>query len=246
MKTEYSTYELEEREGLFRTVFEDSPDAIFIEDLEGNVLDVNPAACRLHGLTRDQLLGKNVSELVPADYRPDVVRQTKLIEREVEGYSLTADGRKIPVSIRSNVISYMGCVAILLHVRDITTQRRAEAAIRESEERYRLLFDCNPQPMWVHDLETRRFLAVNEAAQRLYKYSRDEFLSMASIDQISEQDSCEASDMPSLPNLVKVASAKHCRKDGTSLSVELTQHTITMDGRFVAFVMISKVVSASR
>ena len=246
MKTAYSTYELEERERLFRTVFEDSPDAIFIEDLEGNVLDVNPAACRLHGLTRDQLLGKNVSELVPADHRPAVVGQTQLVEGEVESYSLNADGQQIPVSIRACVISYMGRVALLLHVRDITERRRAEEAIRESAERYRLLFDCNPQPMWVHDLETRRFLAVNEAAQRLYKYSRDEFLSMASIDQISEQDSCEASDMPSLPNLVKVASAKHCRKDGTSLSVELTQHTITMDGRFVAFVMISKVVSASR
>jgi PAS domain S-box-containing protein len=245
MKTAYSTYELEERERLFRTVFEDAPDAIFIEDLEGNVLDVNPAACRLHRLTRDQLLGKNVSELVPADHRPDVVGQAQLIEREVEGYSLTADGKQIPVSIRSSVISYMGRVAILLHVRDITERRRAEAAIRESEERYRLLFDCNPQPMWVHDLETRRFLAVNEAAQRLYRYSRDEFLLMKSIDQISGQGGSE-SDLPSLPNLVQVSGAKHCRKDGTCVSVELTQHTITMDGRFVAFVMISKVGSASR
>ena len=49
MRVLYSKYELEEREHLFRTVFESSPDAIFVEDFEGNVLKANPAACRLYG-----------------------------------------------------------------------------------------------------------------------------------------------------------------------------------------------------
>ena len=49
----------------FRDLFEGSPDAIFVEDLEGTVLDVNPAACCLHGFTLEELLGKNVLELVP-------------------------------------------------------------------------------------------------------------------------------------------------------------------------------------
>ena len=55
---------------------------------------------------------------------------------------------------------------------------RAEQELRQSEERYRLLFDQNPQSMWVYDLETLEFLEVNEAAVRAYGYSRAEFLGM--------------------------------------------------------------------
>ncbi|MFB3133306.1 MAG: PAS domain S-box protein, partial [Rhodothermales bacterium] len=56
---------LRESEQRFRELFEGSPDAIFVEDFEGNVLDANPASCQLHGLTREQLIGQNVRALVP-------------------------------------------------------------------------------------------------------------------------------------------------------------------------------------
>jgi PAS domain S-box-containing protein len=240
-----ATEDLEERERLYHTVFESSPDAIFIEDLEGNVLEANPAACRLHGLTRAQLIGKNVAELVPQEHRHKVVGQ-QLVETEVEGYSVRIDGSKIPVSIRSSSIAYMGRPAILLHVRDISARRKVQAAMLESQQHYKLLFDSHPQAMWVHDLERQRFIAVNEAAVRLYKYSVDEFLAMESIQSIISEKEDDDSDLLSLPNLVRVATARHRRKDGVVLNVELTQHTIALDGRFAGFVMISKVISSSR
>ena len=239
-----STHDLQERERLFRTVFEDSPDAIFIEDLEGNVLDANPAACRLHGVTHDQLVGMNVSALVPPDYRDSVAHPEQLVEGEIEGFSLGTGGRRIPVSIRTSRITYMGRAALLLQVRDISARRRVEEALRESESRYRLLFALNPQPMWVYDMETRRFIAVNEAAMRLYRYGRDEFLLMDSIDSILAQPRREESELPKLSKLVEVATAKHRRKDGACLTVELTQHTMGLDGRLVAFVMITRVISS--
>ncbi|HYR91410.1 MAG TPA: PAS domain S-box protein [Terriglobia bacterium] len=246
MKPALSTYELQQREHLFRMVFEHAPDAIFIEDFDGNVLDANPAACRLHGLSQGQLVGMHVSQLVPEEYRYCVAGHAELMEGEVEGFSLTADGTKVPVSICSSVIEYMGRRAVLLHVRDNTKRYIAEAALRESEERYRLLFDFNPEPMWVHDRQTRRFIAVNESAQRLYKYSRDEFLQMPSIDEICIPDELEQCRMPNLPNLVEVATVKHRRKDGGTLTVELTQHTMMLDGRFAVFVMVNRVISWRR
>src|SRR5260370_2375161 len=57
-----------------------------------------------------------------------------------------------------------------------------------ADERYRLLFDRNPQPMWVYDVQTLRFLAVNEAAIDHYGYSRDEFLGLTIRDIRPPQD----------------------------------------------------------
>src|SRR5262249_46588703 len=126
MATLITDYDIRQRERLFRTVFENSPDAIFIEDIEGYVLEVNPAACRLHGLTREELIGKNGAELVPPECRESVNRFDQSVDGEVEGYSLAADGTKIPVSIRCSRIQYMNTTAVLLHVRDIGERKKTQ------------------------------------------------------------------------------------------------------------------------
>src|SRR5690606_19258207 len=60
--------------------------------------------------------------------------------------------------------------AVVMHI-DVTVQYLAERALRESDARYRELFEANPLPMWVYDRETLRFLAVNAAAVAHYGYS---------------------------------------------------------------------------
>jgi len=59
---------------------------------------------------------------------------------------------------------------------DVTLRRQAQRRLEESESRYRLLFDSNPQPMWVFEAESLAFLAVNQAAITRYGYTREEFL----------------------------------------------------------------------
>ena len=122
---------LRQSEERFRTLFDESPDAIFVEDEDGVVLDANPAACRLHGASRDDLIGESVLTLVPPEDRDAVKASFQdwfngKVQR-MESYSYTRDGQRIPVEIRANRIHYAGRPAMLLDVIDITERRRNEA-----------------------------------------------------------------------------------------------------------------------
>lgn len=125
-------------ETLFRTLFEFSPVAIFVEDENGRVLDVNAAACRLHLLTREELLGKHVTELVPHAMRETVERTFPMWLNGdlgvLEGESITRHGRAIPVEVRGTRIDYGGRPAVLLHVTDIAGRREAGQALRLARE----------------------------------------------------------------------------------------------------------------
>ena len=124
----------QDRETLFQTLFESSPDAIFIEDMEGTVLDCNPAAAALHGMAREQIVGKNALELIPPQHRSQVVTLKTGGPNEFEGFSLTATGRSIPVSIRTSHIDYFGQPALLLHVRDVTEYKRFEDELQRAND----------------------------------------------------------------------------------------------------------------
>ncbi|MEA3396410.1 MAG: PAS domain S-box protein, partial [Chloroflexota bacterium] len=125
---------LQESEKRFRDLFENSPDAIFVQDFDGNVIDVNPAACCLHGIEREILIEKNALKLVPPDEREEAAHNIlKLAEGElyhIEGHSWTEDGCAVPVEIRGRRIDHSGKPAILLHVRDVTERMQADAALR--------------------------------------------------------------------------------------------------------------------
>ena len=136
-QTQAAERALRDSEGKLRDLFEHSPDAIFVEDYDGNVLDVNAEACRLNGMEHDALVGKNVFDLIPADQREavehDFARMTRGEINLIEGLSQTADGRVIPVEIRVNRITYSGIPALLLHVRDITRRKQAEDELRKAK-----------------------------------------------------------------------------------------------------------------
>jgi len=131
---------LVESEARFRALFESSPDAVFVESREGIVLDANPAACRLHGMTRAELLGRHVTDLVPPAIRDEVGRRHHefFTNAEVtrEGESLRKDGTCVPVELAARPCDYGGQAAALIHARDISERRRSLAAL---ERRDRIL-----------------------------------------------------------------------------------------------------------
>jgi two-component system, sensor histidine kinase and response regulator len=131
---------------------------------------------------------------------------------------------------------------------EIGERKRTEEAVRKSEERYRVLFDSNPLPMWVYDLETLMFLAVNNAAIQHYGYSREEFLRMSILDMRPPED------VPAvLENIAKVGNDideagvwKHVKEDGNIISVEITSHGFTLNGRRTELVLANDVTARRR
>lgn len=130
--------ELEKSEDRFRVLFESSPDALLIQSLDGYILDLNPAACELHEVTRDSIIGKHNTTLAPPERREIVIERFKqLVDGTVKsltGFSLNKHGVAIPIDIRASRITFRNQPAMLLHVRDISQRLEAEKALQISEQ----------------------------------------------------------------------------------------------------------------
>jgi two-component system cell cycle sensor histidine kinase/response regulator CckA len=127
--------------------------------------------------------------------------------------------------------------------KEVAERKLTDKALRDSEARYRLLFESNPFPMWVYDLETLSFLAINEAAVHCYGYSREEFLGM------TIKDIRPAEDVPALlANVSQVFNGRneagawrHQKKDGQIIDVEITSYPLSFAGRRAELVLASDI-----
>jgi PAS domain S-box-containing protein len=118
-------------------------------------------------------------------------------------------------------------------------RRRAERELRQSEERYRALFQGTPVAMWVYDIETLRFLAVNEEAVLQYGYGADEFLALtiASIERGQDALASFYDEERGPPAGVKC----HRRRDGSLCLVEEKTHELEFGGRTARLVAVNDV-----
>jgi PAS domain S-box-containing protein len=178
--------ELRNSEERFKTLFFESPDAVFVEDYEGNVLDVNPAACKLHQMEKEELIGMNVLDLVPTSHRDLVAEEfPKWITGEMihhRGYSKASNGECMPIEINASKITYSGKKALLFIVRDITlikeTEDKLKEAVAKAEEADMLksVFLANMS----HEIRTpmNAIIGFSEilSDQELTKKEREEFI----------------------------------------------------------------------
>jgi PAS domain S-box-containing protein len=124
---------------------------------------------------------------------------------------------------------------------------KAQDDLQASEARYRLMFEQSPMPMWVYDLRTLSFLAVNDAAVLHYGYTREEFLSMT-IKEIRP-----AEDVPllearieNLKPLEGPHKLRHRKKDGAIVTVEASSHELSFDGKRARLVVANDIDDRER
>jgi PAS domain S-box-containing protein len=137
---------------------------------------------------------------------------------------------------------------VLLRQQLIKERQHMIEVVKESEERYRQLFESNPIPILVYDLQSLTFLAVNNAAVAHYGYSQDEFRKMTVNDIYTLED------IPELLNILSKLDQgakqtgvwRHVLKNSAVIDVEITSHIITLDGKRAHFVLANDVTERKK
>lgn len=170
------TRQLEDSAARYRALFEQATDAIFLLTLEEQIIAVNQRAADLLGCDVDDLLRLSIDDLIPPEERASNREvQTALLAGEIAPYERTfvrADGQRIPVEVNAAAIRnrHGQPVAIQSIVRDIRIRKQAEAAQRESDEKFRAIFDESLDVIIVLGGANRQILSVNQAAKRVLGY----------------------------------------------------------------------------
>jgi len=240
---------LRESEERFRALFDANVDGIVVVDPDtAEIIFANKSMGTLLGRALDWFPGRSVTDL-----HPPAIRHSVMVEfhRHVRLQSaflpdtpmMRSDGTVFDADLRTFGIVLDGRLRNAGQFRDVSERRKSEAALLESETRYRQLFEANPHPMWVYDLDTLQFLAVNDAAVRHYGYSRDEFLRMSiteirpkedvpalleNIDRVrrDEADSTDPRWEKPDAGLDQAGVWRHVRHDGSVIDVEITSHVL--------------------
>lgn len=129
-----------------------------------------------------------------------------------------------------------------------TEKHVADSTMWQSEENFRYMFANNPQPMWIHDVETLSFLEVNDATINLYGYSRDEFQSK------TIKDIRPIEDFPALLKIIEETAQthdlarewRHIKKNGDLIFVEITSHPLVFNGRKARHVLVNDITQRKR
>ena len=221
---------------------------IFTQDLTGKLTSINLAAQKFLGRKPEEIIGNSffsVFGVIPESNgfggnlgRPKEANEFRhqFVARSSGGEDRWLDLIVSPIKDKLNeTVGFRGLA------RDVTERKRFEEALRDSEERYRLLFESTPQPIWVYNEDTLSFLAVNEAATRTYGYSRDEFLSMT-INDIRPSEDIPTLMIKNDPNDLVISSPwRHSTRTGATLYVEMTSHPVVFDGKNSKLVIVNDV-----
>jgi two-component system sensor kinase FixL len=183
---------LSESEERHRTVLEACPDPVVVYDMEGKSAYVNPAFTQVFGWPPEELLGKKL-DYVPEENWPEtevMIAKVKAGESfsDVESRRHTKEGEVLDVSISAGIfLDANGIPVGSVHIlRDITDRKRIEAALRESEQRHRIVMEASPDPIVVYDMDGR-CTYTNPAFTTVFGWAPEERLGKK-LDYVPEEN----------------------------------------------------------
>ena len=241
---------LQRSQSELRALFDLMPAMIWFKDTHNGILRVNKLVAQALGKPVAEIEGRPAVEIYPQDaakfYADDLeVIRSGCAKLEIIETRKRADGTRR--WFQTDKVPYFDAndnvVGIVVMARDITERKQNEEDLQASESRYRQLFDASPLPMWVYDLQTLAFLAINDAAVAHYGYSREQFLAMTIAD-IRPESAVPAlqESLHGVPGGIQSSGVwQHRKAGGEIIDVEVTSHFLEFSGRPARLVLANDV-----
>lgn len=233
---------LKDSEHKFRTLFNSAGDGIAIHDVAGRFLEVNDVLCNRLGYSREELLRMTPMDIDAPESSPLVHQHIDAVMRDgcasfETGYQCR-DGFSIPVEVSSRLVDFNGHPAILSVARDITERKRAEEALRTSQERFRDLAELLPETIFEMD-PSGKLTFVNRNAFSHFGYSEEDFQrGISGFEMIAPEDRPRVEENARrILNGEKIGlnEYKALRKDGSTFPAILHSAAKVQDGKPVGF-----------
>ncbi len=231
---------LRESEERFRGLFQGAAEGILVSTIETKkFVYANPAVCRMLGYTEEELVHMGVSDIHPQQDLEWVVAEFMAQARGEKKLAsavpcLRKDGTAIYADVNASRLVIDGKDCSVGFFTDITARKRAEEALRESEERFRGLFQGAAEGILVANIETKKFVYANPAVCRMLGYTEEELVHMGVSDIHPQQDLewVVAEFMAQARGEKTLASALPClRKDGTTKYADVNASRLVIDGK---------------
>jgi two-component system CheB/CheR fusion protein len=241
----------------FQRLFETAKDGIAVADVEtGMVVDVNPYLLQLTGFERDEVVGRLLPDSGPFQATAEATRMiAEAKEKELIRYDDTRLRRRgnggIPVEIVGNLYHVGSQPVVQLNIRDITARKQAAAALRESEERFRLFVESvGDYALFQLDVEGK-ILAWNSGAQRLLGWREREILGKSASIVFTSEDVAAGEDRKELETARREGRAEderwHVRKDGSRFFASgVLTSVLDANGNVQAFSKIMRDITERR
>ena len=235
-----------------RAMLEEIDEAFIALDWEYRYVHVNEAALRLAGKSREELLGHPPWELFPRCETP-LVRERYREAMEL-GKPSVFEHRSVVTGDWLEARVYPTSAGVSAYFREINERKRKElqreellVALRDSEERYRELFQSESDAILLIDQESGRVLEANVAAQAMYGYTTDELLGLTDLDLSAEPELSRAATRSAVVGeTTNVPLRTHRRKDGTTFPAEVTGRVFSFRGRLVRIAAVRDITARKR
>jgi PAS domain S-box-containing protein len=221
---------LRQSEARHRALFDNSIDAIFATAPDGRVFAANQVACQTFGMTEEELIRAGREGITDSS---DPRHGPALAERARSGYLrqelgyVRKNGTKFTAEVSSVILPDRTTSFVIL--RDITERKQAEETLRESEERFRAIFEHASDAILVTDpAGSGKVLSANPAACRMFGYSAEEFVGLDRQSHIDTNDPRLAEMLTRREGLARAVAEVTCRrKDGSTFSAEFSTALLT-------------------
>jgi PAS domain S-box-containing protein len=226
-------------EDRFRRIVESSPIGKQLYQLNEKdeliLLRANPATDAILGLDQSLLVGKTIQQAFPNLVEteiPDLLRLIAKGELDTQHFEIKNPSDQIDQHFEVTAFRIAENTLSVDFI-DITQRKLSEQKLQGSEEKYRLLFENNPQAMWIYDSKTLAIMDVNEATVSQYGFTKEEFLSMTLLDLLPGKVTGELQAYLPLISmgLNKSGIWPHQKKTGELIDLEIISHQIEYQGR---------------